>query len=57
MAEKVDTEGKVIVLTTTKEHAELKRDQIHRLRQGRPDEELQGLDARHDRIGSRKQRN
>lgn len=29
MAEKVDTEGRVIVLTTTKEHAELKRDQIH----------------------------
>jgi ATP-dependent Clp protease adaptor protein ClpS len=28
MAEKVDTDGKVIVLTTTKEHAELKRDQI-----------------------------
>lgn len=28
MAVKVDTEGKVIVLTTTKEHAELKRDQI-----------------------------
>jgi ATP-dependent Clp protease adaptor protein ClpS len=29
LAKKVDTEGKVIVLTTTKEHAELKRDQIH----------------------------
>jgi len=29
MAVKVDTAGKVIVLTTTKEHAELKRDQIH----------------------------
>ena len=28
MAETVDTQGKVIVLTTTKEHAELKRDQI-----------------------------
>lgn len=28
MAVKVDTRGKVIVLTTTKEHAELKRDQI-----------------------------
>jgi ATP-dependent Clp protease adaptor protein ClpS len=28
MAETVDTEGKVIVLTTTQEHAELKRDQI-----------------------------
>jgi ATP-dependent Clp protease adaptor protein ClpS len=28
MAETVDTQGKVIVLTTTMEHAELKRDQI-----------------------------
>lgn len=29
MAETVDAQGKVIVLTTTQEHAELKRDQIH----------------------------
>ena len=29
MAKEVDTTGRVIVLTTTKEHAELKRDQIH----------------------------
>ena len=29
MAKEVDTQGKVIVLTTTQEHAELKRDQIH----------------------------
>ena len=29
MATEVDTRGRVIVLTTTKEHAELKRDQIH----------------------------
>ncbi len=29
MAEEVHLKGKVIVLTTTKEHAELKRDQIH----------------------------
>ena len=29
MVETVDTEGRVVVLTTTKEHAELKRDQIH----------------------------
>ena len=29
MAKEVDTQGKVIVLTTTREHAELKRDQIH----------------------------
>ncbi|MGL4420593.1 MAG: ATP-dependent Clp protease adaptor ClpS [Gemmataceae bacterium] len=29
LAEKVDKEGRAIVLTTTKEHAELKQDQIH----------------------------
>jgi ATP-dependent Clp protease adaptor protein ClpS len=29
MAREVDSSGRVIVLTTTKEHAELKRDQIH----------------------------
>ncbi|QDU91207.1 ATP-dependent Clp protease adaptor [Pirellulimonas nuda] len=29
MAEEVDKQGRVIVLTTTLEHAELKRDQIH----------------------------
>jgi ATP-dependent Clp protease adaptor protein ClpS len=29
LAKQVDTRGKVIVLTTTREHAELKRDQIH----------------------------
>ena len=29
MAKEVDTTGRVIVITTTKEHAELKRDQIH----------------------------
>jgi ATP-dependent Clp protease adaptor protein ClpS len=29
MAREVDTSGRVVVLTTTKEHAELKRDQIH----------------------------
>jgi ATP-dependent Clp protease adaptor protein ClpS len=29
LAEEVDTTGRVIVLTTTMEHAELKRDQIH----------------------------
>ena len=29
MAVEVDTTGRVIVLTTSKEHAELKRDQIH----------------------------
>jgi ATP-dependent Clp protease adaptor protein ClpS len=29
MAEEVDTQGRAVVLTTTREHAELKRDQIH----------------------------
>ena len=29
MAEEVDTSGRVILLTTTREHAELKRDQVH----------------------------
>ena len=29
LATEVDTSGRVIVLTTTREHAELKRDQIH----------------------------
>ena len=29
LAKQVDTEGRAIVLTTTREHAELKRDQIH----------------------------
>ncbi len=29
MAEEVDKTGRVIVLTTSREHAELKRDQIH----------------------------
>jgi ATP-dependent Clp protease adaptor protein ClpS len=29
IAQEVDTRGRAIVLTTTREHAELKRDQIH----------------------------
>ncbi len=29
LAREVDTQGRAIVLTTTREHAELKRDQIH----------------------------
>jgi len=29
IAQEVDKQGRAIVLTTTKEHAELKRDQIH----------------------------
>ena len=51
MAETVDTQGKVIVLTTTKEHAELKRDQILAYGKDELMQELQRLDARDDRIG------
>jgi len=29
IAQSVDTQGRAVVITTTKEHAELKRDQIH----------------------------
>lgn len=29
LAKEVDSRGRVVVITTTKEHAELKRDQIH----------------------------
>jgi len=29
LAQEVDTSGRAILLTTTKEHAELKRDQVH----------------------------
>ena len=29
VAEEVDTQGQAVVMTTTREHAELKRDQIH----------------------------
>lgn len=29
LAEQVDTQGRAVVLTTTREHSELKRDQIH----------------------------
>ncbi len=29
LAKEVDTQGRAIVLTTTREHAELKRDQVH----------------------------
>ena len=32
MAREVDSQGRVVVLTTTREHAELKRDQIHAYR-------------------------
>ena len=42
MAEEVDTTGRVIVLTTTKEHAELKRDQIHAYGRDNHIEECQG---------------
>jgi len=35
LAKQVDTEGRAVVLTTTQEHAELKRDQIHAYGKGR----------------------
>ncbi len=38
-----------IVLTTTREHAELKRDQIHAYGKDDADRQLQGLDVGHDR--------
>ena len=37
--------GRAIVLTTTREHAELKRDQIHAYGKDRDDREVQGLDV------------
>ena len=39
LPKQVDAEGRAVVLTTTREHAELKRDQIHAF--GR-DEEIEG---------------
>ena len=56
IAKEVDTQGRAIVLTTTMEHAELKRDQNSRLRQGRPDFRLQRLDVGDDRAGGMKWR-
>jgi len=47
----VDTQGKVIVFTTTKEHAELKRDQIHAFGKDADSEApAQGNDALADRL-------
>ena len=51
MAKEVDTQGRVIVLTTTMEHAELKRDQIHAYGKDDLVAELQGIDEGHDRGG------
>ena len=51
MAKEVDTQGRVIVLTTTLEHAELKRDQIHAYGKDARSR-LQGLDVGHDRAGA-----
>ena len=42
LAKEVDTSGRVIVLTTTKEHAELKRDQIHAYGKDRIVDDCQG---------------
>ena len=42
IALEVDTRGRAIVLTTTKEHAELKRDQIHAFGKDRYIETCQG---------------
>jgi ATP-dependent Clp protease adaptor protein ClpS len=42
LAKTVDNEGKVIVLTTTKEHAELKRDQILAYGKDATDEKCKG---------------
>ncbi len=42
IAVEVDTKGKAIVLTTTREHAELKRDQIHSYGKDHEVEDCQG---------------
>jgi ATP-dependent Clp protease adaptor protein ClpS len=42
IAVEVDTQGRAIVLTTTKEHAELKRDQIHAYGKGSDVEDCKG---------------
>ena len=48
IAEEVHLRGRAIVLTTTKEHAELKRDQIHAFGKGRSGRGLPGLDVGDD---------
>jgi len=54
-AEEVDTRGRVVLLTTTKEHAELKRDQIHAFG---PDRRIEGcagsMSARIEPVGKAK---
>jgi ATP-dependent Clp protease adaptor protein ClpS len=42
IAKAVDTEGRAVVVTTTKEHAELKRDQIHAYGKDRSIESCKG---------------
>ena len=42
IAREVDTQGRAVVVTTTKEHAELKRDQIHAYGKDGSVEECQG---------------
>ena len=42
IAEEVDHRGRAIVLTTTREHAELKRDQIHAFGKDDADRRCQG---------------
>ncbi len=45
LAQEVDNSGRAILLTTTKEHAELKRDQIHAYGKDQTDQGLPGLDV------------
>ena len=52
IAEEVDNRGRAIVLTTTREHAELKRDQIHAFGKDALIRSCQGLDVGHDRTGA-----
>ena len=42
IAEEVDTQGRAVVITTTKEHAELKRDQIHAYGKDKQIDDCQG---------------
>ena len=51
LAEEVDRTGRAIVLTTTLEHAELKRDQIHAYGPDPTHRAVPGVDVRGDRAG------
>ena len=51
MAEKVDKEGRCIVLTTTREHAELKQEQIHAFGPGPDHRAVQRLNVGRHRAG------